>query len=98
MNLTFIWGSRVSQIRSNTLAPLREVLTEPILSVRERAASALDRILRAHQNRVVLFGCGGLGRRAIEKLRELGIRPLALCDNNASLWGTEIEGIPLLSV
>ena len=77
---------------------LSEVLTESVSSVKEREASALDRILRAHQNRVVLFGCGGLGRRTVEKLRELGVQPLAFCDNNASLWGTEIQGIPVLSV
>jgi len=88
----------VSETVSDMPAPLREVLTESVSSVKQREGSALDRILHAHQNRVVLFGCGGLGRRAIEKFRELGVRPLALCDNNTSLWGTEIQGIAVLSV
>jgi FkbM family methyltransferase len=83
---------------NDMLAPLRELLTESISAVKEREASALDQLLSAHQNRVVIFGCGGLGRRAIEKLRELGIQPLALCDNNELIWGTAIEGIPVLSV
>src|ERR1035441_4571639 len=78
--------------------PLRDALTESISSVDQREASEIERIIQAHQYRVVLFGCGGLGLRAIERLSELGARPLALCDNNASLWGTEIQGIPVLSV
>jgi len=81
-----------------TLIPLREILTEPISAVKEREASALDQLLLTHQNRVVLYGCGALGRKAIEKLQELGIQPLALCDNNELLWGTVIQGISVLSV
>jgi FkbM family methyltransferase len=82
----------------DTLGPLRQVLTESISAVKEREASALDQLLREHQNRVVIFGCGGLGQRAIEKLRELGVQPLALCDNNEALWGTAIQGIPVFNV
>jgi FkbM family methyltransferase len=78
--------------------PLAEILTESADAVREREASALDTLLKACNNRCVVFGCGGLGRRAIEKLTGLGVRPLALCDNNRSLWATEIEGIPVVSV
>jgi FkbM family methyltransferase len=80
------------------LVPLREILTESISAVRERETSALDQLLLAHQNRVVIFGCGGLGRKAIEKLQELGVQPLALCDNNELLWGTAIQGIAVFSV
>jgi FkbM family methyltransferase len=81
-----------------TLIPLREILTESISAVKEREASALGQILRAQQNRVVIFGCGALGRKAIEKLQELGIQPLALCDNNELLWGTVIQGISVLNI
>jgi FkbM family methyltransferase len=81
-----------------TLIPLREILTESISAVREREASAFDQLLLAHRNRVVLYGCGTLGRKAIEKLQELGIQPLALCDKNELLWGTVIQGISVLSV
>jgi len=78
--------------------PLSEFLVEPISSVRDRERSAFEETLRTHGNRVVVFGCGGLGRRAIERLANLGVRPIALCDNNQSLWGTEIQGIQVLSV
>ncbi len=79
------------------LASLREILTESVSSVMERETSTLDRILLAHQNRVVIFGCGTLGKRAIELLREIGVNPLAFCDNNPSRWGTNLSGIPVLS-
>jgi FkbM family methyltransferase len=81
-----------------TLIPLREILTESISTVKEREANALDQLLTEHQNRVVVFGGGGLGRRAIERFQELGIQPLALCDNNELLWGTAVQGISVLSV
>ena len=77
---------------------LAELLQESTKSVRHREAHAMEDLLSARGGRIVLFGCGGLGRRAVEKLRELDVQPLALCDNNASLWGTEMQGIPVLSV
>ena len=80
-----------------TLIPLREILTESISAVKEREASALDQLLLAHQNRVVLFGCGTLGRRAADLLREIEINPLAFCDSNPSHWGTNVSGLPVLS-
>jgi FkbM family methyltransferase len=80
-----------------TLVPLREILTESISAVKEREASALDQLLSAHQNRVVLFGCGTLGRQAVDLFREIGINPLAFCDSNPSRWGTNISGLPVLS-
>jgi FkbM family methyltransferase len=80
-----------------TLIPLREILTESISVVKEREASALDQLLLEHQNRVVLFGCGTLGRRAADLLREIGINPLAFCDSNRSRWGTDVSGLPILS-
>jgi FkbM family methyltransferase len=79
------------------LPPLREILTESISTVKEREASALDELLLEHQNRVVVFGCGTLGRRAAYLLREIEINPLAFCDSNPSRWGTDVSGLPVLS-
>jgi FkbM family methyltransferase len=80
-----------------TLIPLREILTESISAVEEREASALDKLLLAHQNRVVLFGSGTLGKRAVDLFREIGINPLAFCDSNPDRWGTNVSGLPVLS-
>lgn len=40
---------------------------------------------------VVLFGGGSKARQAIEVLRKKGIKILAVCDNDETLWGTEIS-------
>jgi len=88
----------VSEDSVEKLGPISQYLTEDIFSVRERERSAFEQMLGAHRNRVVVFGCGGLGRRAIERLAELRVRPLAFCDNNQLLWGTEVLGVKVLSV
>src|ERR1700679_3645590 len=80
-----------------TLAPLNEVLTESVASVKDREASALHDLLRAHHNRCVIFGAATLGRKALGPLREIGIEPLALCDSNPARWGATISGLTVLS-
>jgi FkbM family methyltransferase len=40
----------------------------------------------------VVFGAGNLGRRVARV-----VRPELFCDNNRSLWGTTVEGIPVES-
>jgi FkbM family methyltransferase len=41
---------------------------------------------------VICFGAGNLGRRVAR-----AIRPALFCDNNSSMWGTKVEGIPVES-
>ncbi len=81
----------------DALEPLSKVLTESVESVKKREASALDDLLRARQNRCVIFGAGTLGRKAMDLFREIGVEPLALCDSNSSLWGTTVAGTTVLS-
>ena len=76
---------------------LEVLLSEDIDSVQLRESSWLDTILAGVRGRIVLFGAGCLGRSALRCLQRDGRRPLAFCDNNAALWGTEIQGIPVLS-
>jgi len=78
-------------------AALQELFLEPVSSVIEREKSMLDRLLAGCSNRCVLFGAGSLGRQALVALREIGIDPVAITDNNPKLWGTVVEGVPLLS-
>ena len=75
---------------------LVQILDEPVDSVRRRERSALDDLLRTRNNRVVLFGCGNLGRQAAKALREIGINPLAFSDNNQARWGTLVDGLEVL--
>ena len=46
---------------------------------------------------LLLFGAGGLGRRTLKGLRGLGKEPRAFIDNDQALWGTVVEGVPVLS-
>lgn len=75
---------------------LAELLQEPIQSVVRRERDTLEDSLRSRNNRVVLFGSGNLGCKAVAALREIGITPLAFSDNNLKRWGTSLESIPVL--
>jgi FkbM family methyltransferase len=87
----------MAEVGSDMLIPLRQVLTESVTSVKAREANALHDLLRAHQNRCVIFGAGTLGKKAVDLLREIGVEPLALCDSNSSRWDSTISGLPVLS-
>lgn len=75
---------------------LSKMLQEPIVSVMDRERHALEDVLRTRNNRVVLFGSGNLGKRAVRALRGIGIAPLAFSDNNPDRWGTKIDGLDVL--
>jgi len=79
------------------LSQLDRLLSEPMGDVRDREKSAFDNLLAGCGNRLVLFGAGNLGRKALQCLQSVGIVPLAVADNNESKWGSSLEGIPILS-
>ena len=71
------------------------MLSEGIVSCRNRESAAFDRA-KGETAGIVLFGAGGLGRKALKGLRSVGSEPLAFSDNNQSLWGQSIDGVPIL--
>ncbi|MFZ3211176.1 MAG: FkbM family methyltransferase [Terriglobales bacterium] len=73
------------------------LLAEPLDAVVERERTAFDRLLATCDGQLVLFGAGSFGRKALQSLRGGGIEPLAFSDNGESKWGTEVDGIPVLS-
>ena len=73
------------------------LLNESPESVAERERTAHDKLTKSFKNRLILFGTGKLGRRTLKGLREVGIEPLAFCDNNSVIWGSDIEGLKVLS-
>jgi len=79
------------------LFELDHILSEPQSRVEDRENSAFDQVLAAAENRLVLFGAGTLGRKALESLRSVGVEPLAFADNSPSKWETRVEGVPVLS-
>jgi FkbM family methyltransferase len=79
------------------LVELDRLLSEPLSSVRERENSAFDKLLAGCGNRLVLFGAGNLGRKALQCVRSIGIEPLAFADNSQSKWGSSVDGVRVLS-
>lgn len=76
---------------------LHEISSESIAKVKLRENTVLDRLLAECSRRCVIFGAGTMGRRALSALQSMGIHPLSFADNNPSLWGKSVEGIPILS-
>jgi FkbM family methyltransferase len=76
---------------------LTELLAEPIEAARSRSEGEFDRIAAPFERRVVIFGTGHLGNLALAGLRGAGIEPLGFCDNNSRLWGTQKDGLAVMS-
>jgi FkbM family methyltransferase len=77
---------------------LNTLLSEPLSSVYEREKSTFDRLAAPFENSLVLFGAGGLGRKTLLGLRQIGLEPLCFADNNPDLWGKEINGLNVMSL
>jgi len=83
--------------RLSSEAQLGELLSEGVAFGIARAQSTFDKLTEPFSESLVLFGAGGLGRKTLAGLRQVGIDPLALADNNSALWGQTIEGLQVLS-
>ncbi len=79
------------------LKNLEDLLAEPLDVVLERERTAFDVLLAAYNGRLVLFGAGSFGRKALQSLRSGGTEPLAFSDNSRSKWGIEVDGVPVLA-
>jgi len=79
------------------VAWLGELLAEPVAAAKAREHTAFDAEVEAFGNRFVLFGAGNMGRRVLARLRQDGVEPLAFADNRQTLWGTRLDGLPVLS-
>jgi FkbM family methyltransferase len=77
-------------------ARLAALLAEPLDDARTRESTTFDRLAEPFGARLVLFGAGNLGRKALAGLRALGTEPLAFTDNNPALHGRTVEGLPVL--
>ncbi|HWF65810.1 MAG TPA: FkbM family methyltransferase [Acidobacteriaceae bacterium] len=77
-------------------ATLRELLSEPVSSVKSREKNELDRLLADRDGRCVIFGAGNMGRRAVAALQSAGVQPVCVSDNNPELWGTLLNRVPIL--
>ena len=83
--------------RSELMDAVEALLAEDREAALRRARTAFDEAAHPLGNSLVLFGAGGLGRKTLKGLRKVGIEPKAFSDNASHLWGTSVEGVPVLS-
>ena len=76
---------------------LEKLLSENIDSVLNRESQSLESIVGSLDQPFLLFGSGNLGRKVLRKLKSIGKSPLAFIDNNSKLWGTDVEGVPIMA-
>src|SRR5215510_2855344 len=76
---------------------LDELLVESPAAAAERERTEYDRVAGDISTPIVLFGAARLGRLVLKGLRQNGVEPAAFADNNAAIWDTTIEGVPVLS-
>jgi len=87
----------VVSVADRLRAELDTLLEEPVADAAERSRVAYDRQVERFDRRVVLFGAGNLGRKALATLRSEGVEPLAFVDNNPALWGNTVDGVMVMS-
>lgn len=76
---------------------LEGLLAESVERATQREQREFDRLTGTFNTSIVLFGAARLGRKTLWGLRAAGLEPLAFTDNNAELWDTSIDGIPVYS-
>jgi FkbM family methyltransferase len=76
---------------------LDRLLDEDVSSIIKREKESFDKLIEPFGNLLVLFGAGNVGRKALARLRQDNIEPLAFTDNNTALWGEYVDGIKVLS-
>jgi FkbM family methyltransferase len=76
---------------------LNRLLSESPASVLYRERNTLEKIIGSLDGDFILFGAGNLGRKVVKILKRIGKTPAAFIDNNPSLWGKEVEGVPIMS-
>lgn len=71
---------------------LQQLANADAASIESNLAKQWDETAGWAQERFVLHGAGILGRDTIRRMRAANLRPVAVCDNKNTLWGTEVEG------
>jgi FkbM family methyltransferase len=90
-------GDKLKSTNETTLEDLEALLSEGVDAALQRERSAFDELASPFEERLVLFGAGGFGRRTLAGLRRVGIEPLAFADNDRRLWGSSVNGVRVVS-
>jgi FkbM family methyltransferase len=75
---------------------LEALLRETPAEARVRQQSAFDETVSGRR-RVVIFGAGRLGHSVLQGLSGTDLEPVAFADNDPGKWGTNTDGLPVLS-
>ena len=62
-----------------------------------RFESSIFTSIAGRSSKVVIFGCGYLGRLTLSGARGAGLEVAAFADNNQATWGQLLDGIPILA-
>src|SRR5688572_30021870 len=84
--------------RHVAIDPLEQALAdmgsrEQVLQRQNRAFGEISDVAM----KVVIAGCGHLGKMALSGARAAGLEIAAFADNDAARWGGTLDGIPVMS-
>lgn len=75
----------------------KEIVYELLSWQRDYAAEWIEQ-LKQSTKKIYIFGAGAAGKNILATLHENGIRVSAFIDNSPAKLGTEIDGIPIVSI
>ena len=95
------WGqvdARRFGLLSWLIAQERELEKQRQPGIHLSAARLVITLLKTYPipGELVVFGCGVLGRSLVRLLNAEGLGPRCYSDNNPALWGTALDGLPIL--
>lgn len=85
-----------NNVRDELTQELEELLAQSLVKISQWENTLYDELAGPLSNSLVLFGAGGLGRKTLKGLRNIGVEPLAFTDNNVSLHGRQIDDLKVL--
>ena len=77
---------------------LDQLLDEDVSLVQKRSENYFSLSEeKIKNNGLILYGCGGFGKKVLKGLRKIGIEPIGFVESNQKLWGTFVDGLCIMS-
>ena len=86
----------ISETTNRLLPLLDELLREDPRQTARRVEALYSSLASPFEDKMVICGAGPLGRFVLPAVLASGIQPMAYCDNNSALWGSNIGGVPVM--
>jgi FkbM family methyltransferase len=81
----------------NASEQFKAFLDDDLVKLAARERTAFDELAGAG-NSIVIYGCGNLGRKLAQALRQAGTPAAAFIDGNKTLWGKSVLALPVYGV